>query len=71
LTRYVVVRQIIAFNPASSVRGPKHSVKVGKTPVLSAAETRAQLDGIDTDNLVSLRDRALIGPHHPALYPHR
>ena len=33
--------------PRASVRGPKHVVKTGKTPVLSAAETRALLDGID------------------------
>ena len=49
------------FKPASSVRGPKHSVKRGKMPVLTAAETRNLLDTIDTDNLVGQRDRALIG----------
>ena len=40
---WLVVGQILPFNPASSVRGPKHVVKSGKTPVLSAAETRALL----------------------------
>ncbi len=35
---WLVLGQLIAMNPASSVRGPKHSVKIGKTPVLSAAE---------------------------------
>jgi len=57
---WLVVGQIVATNPASSVRGPKHSVKVGKTPVLSATETRALFDSIETDTLVGLRDRALI-----------
>lgn len=57
---WLVVGQIVATNPASSVRGPKHSVKVGKTPVLSAKETRELLDSIETDTLVGLRDRALI-----------
>jgi len=57
---WLVIGQIVATNPASSVRGPKHSVKVGKTPILSAAETRALFDSIETDTLVGLRDRALI-----------
>ena len=53
--------QALPFNLASSVRGPKHVVKTGKTPVLSAKETRALLDGIDVSTLVGLRDRALLG----------
>jgi len=57
---WLVVGQIVATNPASSVRGPKHSVKVGKTPVLSAKETRELFDSIEADTLVGLRDRALI-----------
>ena len=32
------------LNPASSVRGPKHVVKRGKTPVLKADQARALLD---------------------------
>ena len=59
---WLVVGQVVPFaNPASSVRGPKHVVKTGKTPVLTAAEARGLLDSINTDTLVSLRDRALIG----------
>ena len=38
---WLVVGQVLPFNPASSVRGPKHVVKTGKTPVLSAKETRS------------------------------
>ena len=38
---WLVVGQVLPFNPASSLRGPKHVVKTGKTPVLSAKETRA------------------------------
>ena len=52
---------IIAFNPAASVRGPKHVVKRGKTPVLTADEARQLLDSIDITTLIGLRDRALIG----------
>ena len=58
---WLVVGQVLPFNPASSVRGPKHVVKTGKTPVLSAKETRAVLDGIDVSTVVGLRDRALLG----------
>ena len=36
-------------------------MKTGKTPVLTAGETRGLLDKINTDTLVGLRDRALIG----------
>lgn len=48
-------------NPAASVRGPKHVVKVGKTPVLDPQEARALLDSIDVTTKAGLRDRALIG----------
>lgn len=58
---YLVTGQVISVNPAASVRGPKHVVKIGKTPVLSAAETRQLLDSIDTSTAAGLRDRALIG----------
>ena len=33
---WLVVGQVLPMNPASSVRGPKHVVKRGKTPVLTA-----------------------------------
>jgi integrase len=36
-------------------------VERGKTPVLTAEETRELLDPIDTDSIGGLRDRALIG----------
>lgn len=58
---WLVTGQVIAYNPAASVRGPKHVVKVGKTPVLSVKETQALFDVIDVATLVGLRDRALIG----------
>jgi len=58
---WLVIGQVMPTNPASSVRGPRHSVKKGKTPVLSADEARALLDAIDTSTAIGLRDRALIG----------
>lgn len=57
---WLVVGQIIPVNPASAVRGPKHVVRKGKTPVLSAEETRRLLDSTDLRTPVGLRDCALI-----------
>ena len=57
---HLVVGQVVPFNPASSVRGPRHVVRTGKTPVLTAVEARCLLDAIDVGNLVGQRDRALI-----------
>ena len=58
---WLVVGQVMPFNSASSVRGPKHVVKEGKTPVLSAEKARGLMDGIDLSTLVGPRDRALLG----------
>ena len=60
LCDWLVVGQIIPANPASSVRGPKHVVKTGKTPVLEGAEWRRLVGAIPTDSIRDLRDRALI-----------
>jgi site-specific recombinase XerC len=57
---WLVVGQVLATNPAHAVRGPKHVVKRGKTPVLTAEQTRRLLDSIDVSTPVGLRDRALI-----------
>jgi site-specific recombinase XerD len=37
---WLVFGQVVAINPAHSVRGPKHAVKRGKTPVLTPDEAR-------------------------------
>jgi site-specific recombinase XerD len=57
---WLVVGQVMPANPASSVRGPSHVVKRGKTPVLSPEEARRVLDAIDVSSHAGLRDRALI-----------
>ncbi|MEO2090810.1 MAG: tyrosine-type recombinase/integrase [Gemmataceae bacterium] len=57
---WLVIGQVLAMNPAASVRGPKHVVKRGKTPVLDAEQARHLLDSIDAAKLSGLRDRALI-----------
>jgi hypothetical protein len=71
---WLVVGHIISTNPAHAVRGPKHSVRKGKTPVLTAEEARMLLDSTSITRTVKLkgggkkavpyltgmRDRALI-----------
>jgi len=57
---WLVVGQIVASNPASSVRGPSHRVKTGKTPILDSEDTRQLLNSIDISKPSGLRDRALI-----------
>jgi integrase/recombinase XerD len=58
---WLVVGQVLAVNPAHAVRGPKHVVRRGKTPVLTEDQARRLLESIDASTLVGLRDRALIG----------
>ncbi len=58
---FLVVGQVLPFNPTSSVRAPKHVVKHAKTAALSSDETRLLIDSIDTGELIGLRDRATIG----------
>jgi len=58
---WLVEGKILHENPAEQVRGPRYSVKKGKTPVLTRDEARKLLDSIDTSHVVGLRDRALIG----------
>ena len=57
---FLITGQILPHNPAAAVRGPKHVVKTGKTPVLDGKEWRKLIDAIPTDTVRNLRDRALI-----------
>jgi integrase/recombinase XerD len=58
---YLVTGHIVPFNPAQAVQAPRYSASEGKTPILSAQETRRLLDSIDTTHVWGLRNRALIG----------
>jgi integrase len=71
---WLVTGHVIETNPAHSVRGPRYTVKKGKTPVLTVEEAHALLESIpvtkkpandpetaDQTDLLGLRDRALIG----------
>ena len=57
---WLVTGQVLPMNPAAAVRGPKHVVKTGKTPVLDGAEWCKLLNSIPAASLRDLRDRALI-----------
>ncbi len=58
---WLVIGQIMPVNPAAAVRGPRHIVRRGKTPVLDPQEARQLIDAIDATTVIGLRDRALIG----------
>lgn len=47
-------------NPAEGVRGPKHVVRTGRTPVLSGPQAKMLLESIDTATIIGRRDAALI-----------
>lgn len=57
---WLITGQAVPVNPAAAVRGPKHVVKTGKTPVLDGKEWRKLIDSIPTATMRDLRDRALI-----------
>lgn len=55
-----VERHAIMLNPALSVRGPKLSIREGKTKGLGVKQARQLLASIDVSTPVGLRDRAVI-----------
>jgi integrase/recombinase XerD len=57
---WLVTGQVVPVNPAQSVRGPRHSVTKGITPVLSSEEATVLLSGMNVSTVVGLRDRAII-----------
>ena len=58
---WLVVGQVLAINPAHAVRGPKHVVKRGKTPVLSEDQARRLLASIKVDKKLSRPRRLASG----------
>ena len=56
----LVVRHAVLLNPAASVKGPRYQVQEGKTPAITAKQVRKVLRSIRIDNVVGLRDRAII-----------
>lgn len=57
---WLVIRQVVAVNPAASVRGPTHAIRNGQGLGAGPEEVRALLDGIDARMHAGLRDRVLI-----------
>jgi integrase len=68
---WLITGQVVPTNPASAVRGPKHVVKTGKTPVLDGKEWRTLLDSIPTDTRArpgaDRHPHLFLRPHHAAL----
>lgn len=64
---FLVVGQVVPVNPAVSVRGPKHIVKKGKTPIPSMDEARALLDTIPTDTVVQVKKSLNFDSHETVL----
>jgi hypothetical protein len=64
LFNWLITGQVVPLNPAAAVRGPKHVVKTGKTPVLEGNEWRTLIESIPTETLRDLaRPRAHRHPH--------
>ncbi len=61
LLDYLLAGHVLEFNPTDAVRGPKHVVKKGKTPVLDGQSAGLLIESIDATTISGIRDRALIG----------
>jgi site-specific recombinase XerD len=57
---YLVINHVIATNPVSPVKGPRHSQTTGSTPVLDVEQVRRLFGTIAGEELADVRDRALI-----------
>ena len=57
---YLVTGQSVPFNPAASVKPPKHVSDGGKTPILQTEELRALFASFDPNSLIDARDRAIL-----------
>jgi site-specific recombinase XerD len=61
LFSWLTEKGILAMNPAREVKTPKFSRTEGKTPAPPHEEVQKLLDSIDVNNVIGLRDRALLG----------
>lgn len=57
---YLVTGQSLPFNPAASVKPPKHVSEGGKTPILQAEELRTLFASFNAESLIDARDRAIL-----------
>lgn len=58
---WLVEKGVLPANPAREVKTERFHRGEGKTPALSVEEMHALLQSFDTDSVVGLRDRALVG----------
>ena len=57
---WFVVKGVVSFNPAASVKGPRYSPKRGKTPALTREETKHLLNSFELKTIKDYRDRAIL-----------
>jgi len=60
LCDYMASKGALEWNPFSVVRAPRMSAGEGKTPILEAEDVRALFGSIGTEDVVDLRDRAIL-----------
>jgi site-specific recombinase XerD len=58
---WLVTGGVVDRNPAEPVKGPKHVVEEGSTPILTAEEARTFIEGLPTASIKDKRDKAIIG----------
>ena len=58
---YLVTGHVVPANPVAPVRGPKYTLKVGKTPVMDKDEVRQLFAALGGESVADRRDRALLG----------
>jgi len=58
---WLVTGQVVPFNPAASVRGPRYSIRRARLRCSLLRRRGSLSDSIDASHVVGLRDRALIG----------
>ncbi len=56
----MVLRHAMGLNPAASVRGERYTLTEGRTPQITVDQEKALLASIQTDDIVGLRDRAIV-----------
>jgi len=61
LFNWLVTGGVLGSNPAEPVKGPKLVVAEGSTPILTADEARAFIEGLPTETIKDKRDKAIIG----------
>lgn len=61
LFAWFVEKGIVDRNPVREVKTPKFSRVEGKTPAFSVEDMQALFESFDTESVIGLRDRALVG----------